>query len=547
MKPVRFLYELLSPTWKWILLGGFVSFLTTGSGIGLMMTSAYIISKAALHPSIAELQLAIVGVRFFGLSRAVFRYLERLITHDVTFKILSRLRVTFYQKLIHLVPAKISFFRYGAILDKVINGIDSLQNLYLKIIVPLLSGLLSLLLLTFIFIFFDPMLSIIITGWIILTIFLLFLIFKSLTFPAYKKLAFLSEEKKNMVIDLMKGLGELLVAGQFDNLSEDLQNVHNELSVLRKRISNLTSFQQNLTGISLIGIIFLVSMYLSPHIQSGAFDGLYLAVILLGIMAGYELVFQIVEISVHLPNILISTNNLLPILSLSEEKDSMNKEHLVLTNPPTITFNNVTFSYEESGQPVFQNLNFTIPAGQITVIQGPSGIGKSTLIHLLLKFWPLKEGDITIDHTSISNLSQETLLSLFSIKEQTPYIFAASLEENLKIAKPDANESELIRALKDAGLESWFKQLPNGLTSWIGEYGSTMSAGERQRLGLARIILQNKPIVILDEPTENLDKMNKKYLYHTIKNISREKTAIIISHESEEMLEADRFIHLEPK
>lgn len=522
---IKRLMALLIPFWRGILLAVALGFLTIGSSMALMGTSAWLIAKAALHPSIAELNLAIVGVRFFGISRGLLRYMERLTSHQVTFRLLKNLRIWFYQQLEPLAPARLMVHRSGDLLARISHDIDTLQHFYLRVMAPPLVAIgITLAMLSF-------------TGWLAPSLALITLFFLVLGGGVLPILAWLSGRKTGQAViqtradlniellDGVQGMAELLVFGQAQSHFAKIQATNRDYLRHQHGLAQrsiLQSASGNFWVWVSIGVLLWVAI---PRI-----DGIMLAPLALVTMACYE---AFLPLGTAFQNLGGSIEAGRRLMTLVEENPASMPSQIVRIPPHyDLCFENVSFQYAFDEAPILHHFNLTIPHGAHLTISGPSGIGKSTLINLLVRFWDYQGGEIKFGGYSLRDYAPETLRDLIAVVPQNPHLFNATIRENLLLARPTATNEQLERAANIAGLDALIATLPDGLDTWVGELGLRLSAGERQRVAIARAILKDVPILILDEATANLDRVSQQNIMKTLQAEMKGRTVIFITHEA---------------
>ena len=534
---LRRLIKLLSPFTGRILLSILLGFATIASGIGLMATSAYIISAAALHPSIAELQVAIVGVRFFGLSRGIFRYLERLVSHDVTFRLLARWRVWFYQALEPLAPARLMQYHSGDLLSRVIADIGTLESFYVRALAP---PLVAILVAIFMGVFFTTFGSEV--AWALIA----FLAIAGLGLPVMvsilshrlgPQLVQARAHLTKVVIDGIQGLPDLLTYSQPDGQIRKMDQAGKSLTHLQARMAGITAAQTALGGL-LANLCMLIVLVLAiQNVSQGQLAGVLLGVVALGALMSFEAVQPLPLAAQNLEANRAAAGRLYELVDAKPDVNDP-EEPLALPKNNHLVVNQLSFQYPLwVGQDPFsvnsdfglKNISFSLPNGRHIAIVGPSGAGKTTLINLLQRYWEYHNGSIQLDGNEISRYRQEDFRERIAAASQSTYLFSATIKENLLIARPDASMDDLIHAARAAHLHDLIASLPQGYDTWIGEHGLRLSAGERQRLAIARALLKDAPILILDEPTANLDSATEKFVMNSIREYSRGRTTITIT------------------
>jgi len=534
------LTSLVKPYFWWIALAALIGFATTGSGIGLLMTSAYIIAKAALQPPMAALQLGIVGVRVFGLARGVLRYAERLISHNITFKILSKLRLWFYDAIEPLAPARLMHFKSGDLLQRIVDDIQSLENIYTRVLGPPLTAILVAALMWFLLGIYSMQAALLILFFHLLAGIGVPLLTRHLSRGLSVGIMDHKTTQQILALDFFQGIGELQVYGK---LPEHLNNMHaTEKSklLLQRKNALIEGMHESLTGILMNGAIIAILWALVPSVSTGGINGISLAVITLAVIASFEPFLPLPASIKHLEADTHAGERLFEILDAKPETKAPSSP-IPFPAHHDITVENLSFTYPGSITKTLDTISFSVRAGQHIAIVGPSGAGKSTITSLFMRFWNASEGQITIGGNNITLLDPEELRRNISLVSQRTYLFAETIRENLLLAKPEASDEELKKALSAAGLS----QFHSKLDEWTGQHGMKLSGGERQRIAIARILLQNAPIVILDEATANLDGLTEKEVTDTLNTITAGKTLITITHRLKAMEQYNNILVLD--
>jgi len=524
---------------SWMLLAAVMGFLTVGSGIGLMMTSAYIIAKAAVQTPISDLQVAITGVRFFGIVRGIFRYLDRYISHQVTFKILARLRVWFFQRLEGIIPSKGRDFSSGDLLARAVNDIDSLEHVFVRVISPPLVFVAVLILTSGLLGIFSLRYSI---------AFCLVFLGSSIILPAGtflisdeigRKIVRLRSDLNELSVDILQGLSELEVFGRQMEWKEKLMTMQGDLLRLEHKMNTVQAAHENLTGLVMNFTIWILLRYAIPDVTLGTLNGVYLSVITIGIMASFEISSQIPLAVQYLGKSIEASERLLNITLANE---AITATRVIATTVPAtydLSFRDVSFSYGKSPFKL-QHISLEVKENEMIGIVGSSGAGKSTIVNLLTKMWMCDTGNIFLGGIDYAHLDASIVRSMISVVPQTVHLFTGTIRENLLIAKSDATDAELHEAVRAAGLNEFVESLPRGFDTHIGELGRTLSGGEQKRLGIARALLRNSPIVIMDEATSQLDYSNEINILTTIGTLRGSKTVIFVTHRFTRMEMFDR-------
>lgn len=531
MKPLFRLSSFLLPFWPQVLLSVLLGALTIGSSIALMSTSAWLISTAAIAVSVADLGVSVVSTRLFGISRAVFRYLERLASHSLTFRILARLRVWFYQAIEPLAPARLTSARSGDLLSRVIADVETLDNIFVRVLAPPLTAVVIVLGMAVFMGSFAPSLGFVIT---------LFLLSVGIGLTAFSLLLNrrlgrrLVEERAALradLVDAVQGLPDLIAFGQEKTFLERIKAAGREFSAIQTHMARLNGLQSGLNSL-LTGLGVWVMLFLAiPLVSGGNIEGVYLAVIVLGSMASFEAVQNLPQAAQLLEANIQSARRLFEI---ADQPPLVTDPAQPLPQPASadLRVENLSFAYSdgerESDSLVLQNISFALPPGKRLALVGPSGAGKSTLANLLMRFWDA-EG-ILLDGQDIRAYKQVDARRMFSLVSQNTYLFNASLRENLLLARPWAAQDDIEAACRAAQLHDFILSLPNGYETLVGERGVELSGGERQRVAIARALLKNTPIFIFDEPTANLDAVTERKLVETLQSVMENHSVLWITH-----------------
>jgi len=530
-----------------VLLGTF----TVGSGIGLMAASAWIISSAALRPSIADLQVAIVGVRFFGIARGVLRYLERYLSHQVTFRLLARLRVWFYQSIESLAPARWMQRRSGDLLARAVADIETLQNFYGRVIAPpviavlvgalmwtLLRGFDMRLALAFLVVFIAAGVGV---PWLT----------RLLARAAGRRWVTARAELNATLVDGIQGAADLVALGQeatwldrIESQSRTLTNAQARMAWVSGTQGALINLLTSLAALAVLGVAI-------PLVNSGQIAGVNLAVIVLAALASFEAVSPLPLAAQHLESTLESARRLFEIVHEGHEGTRMYRACVEV--PPSVargdkvrlSVENLSFRYAPDEPLALDGIRFDLPPGGRVAIVGPSGAGKSTLVNLLLRFWDYQDGSIRLGGRELREYDPDDARRWMGVVSQNTFLFNATIRDNLLIAKPDATRAELDQAARRAQLEPFIRALPQGYETWIGEQGLRLSGGERQRLAIARALLKDAPILILDEATANLDPVTEREVIESVRELMWGRATLIITHRLVGLEDADEILVLQ--
>jgi ATP-binding cassette, subfamily C, bacterial CydCD len=532
------LLKLLAPFAGRVLLSTVLGFATIGSGIGLMTTAAYIISSAALHPSIADLQVAIVGVRFFGLSRGVFRYLERLVSHDVTFRLIARWRVWFYQALEPLAPARLMRYQSGDLLSRVISDIGSLENFYVRAVAPpLVAILVSVVTGAFIGGLSTQLAGVLILFLAIAGIGLPILTYL-LSHPTGDEILRARAELSSLMVNGIQGMPDLLTCGQGEGQISQVKQADQQLGRAQARMTRVTAMQTALGGWLANMAMLTVLVLAMQRVTQGQLNGVFLGVLALATLTSFEAMPPLTLSSQYLQSSLAAARRLYELVDAPTPVVDP-ADPLIVPQEYELEVENLSFQYplseneDETAIPSpfkLEDISFSLPQGKHIAVVGPSGGGKTTLINLLLRFWDYEQGSIRLGGHELHQYRQDDIRKRIALVSQDTDLFSATLRDNLRIANPEASETDIIRAAQEAELHDFIRSLPDGYDTWVGEHGLRLSAGERQRVAIARALLKDAPLLILDEPTANLDPTTEIAVLDSIGKLAEGRSTVTIAH-----------------
>lgn len=509
------------------------------AGIGLMSTSGYLISRAAQRPMIVDLFMVTAAVRFFGISRAVIRYFERVVSHDLTFKILHSMRVDLYRKFDSFSQKWLMERRSGDLLSGIVSDIETLQNVYLRIISPVIvAAVISIL--TFAGLaFFD--LTIAITVLAILVFNGVAVPYLSLQLARGRGKADITTrtQLKIFLVDRLQGLQDLLWMGRKNDTLDEFNQLQNNLDDIQTRNAGASGITEGLNTLLSHLAMFTVLMLAIPLVINGDIKGVWLAALTLGVLSSFEAVQGLANAFIQYENSQEASER---VFSMAESgKDfavSENENHIEVPQGKfEIGFRNVSFSYNTENI-TLNNISFDLTAGSKTAVVGPTGSGKSTLVNLLLGFWKPDKGQILANDINIHDLDLELFRKRFGTVSQDSYIFNRSLRENLLIANPDAKDKQLKAVLHKVGLG----EFAENLDIQPGSHGMRFSGGERQLIALARVFLKESDFWIFDELTAHMDVVTERKVLDAIWSNLENRSLLIITHRLVNMEKMDQII-----
>ena len=543
MTTVRRLLAVILPVWPHMLLAALLAFLTVGANIGLLTTSAYLIASAALQPPLAALTLSITGVRFFGTSRAVFRYGERYLSHKATFHILYALRVWLYRRLEPLAPAGLARYQSGDLLSRIVADVDTLQFFYLRVISPPAVALAVWVVMSYFLAHFSVDLV-----WLLTAAFFLggvaapWLLLRLGHGNSAKLLAERSELKA-LLIDAVHGMPELAAHHRTDKFLEKLDAAGASLAGRQQTAARLNALSEALVSLLMNAAVWGSLVLCITLAAAGKIDRLYLAVIPLAVQSCFEAIQPLPMAFYVLQESLTAARRLFSVADTPHPvTDGSGVAGDRITEGYGIICRNVSFAYDST--PTLTGISLDVPAGSRTAIVGASGAGKTTLVSLLLRFAPY-EGSITLGGRELADYAADDVRRQFAVVSQDTHIFNASLGDNIRLARPEATEEDVVNAARRAALDEFIRTLPDGYSTAAGLNGKALSGGQRQRLAIARAFLKDAPVLILDEPTAGLDAVTAEAIMDTVHNGSGGRSVIHITHRLAGLESMDQIIVLD--
>jgi len=537
------LLRIIAPFRWWIALAVLLSFATVGSSVGLAAMSAYLISRAALVNAVADLSLAITFVRLFAITRAVFRYLERYITHRTTFRILAHLRVWFFAAVEPLAPARLSADRSGDLLARIMADIETLENFYVRAVVPPMAALLVTGLACVILGLFDIQLALALLLFLLLTGVALPLTVRRLSREPGEALIAGRAALNAALVDEIQGIGDALLLGQAEAIHQRTMRLTEELNRVQGQAARLRGLGNGLAAL-FTGLAGLTVLWLAvPLVSGGQIEGVYLALLPLTAIAAFEAVQPLSQAWQVLEESRAAARRLFELIDRPAEVLDPPEP----VGPPTtfgLDVRGLSFRYAPDEPAVLHDLTLSVAPGECVGLAGPNGSGKSTLINLLMRFWEYEQGTIHLGGRELRALSAEETRRLIAVVPQQTHLFNSTMRDNLRLANPEATDAELEAACRIAQIHDFIAGLPAGYSTLVGENGLLLSGGERQRLAIARAILKNAPVLILDEATAQLDPVTEREVMESLGEFMAGRTTIVIAHRRAALAHCRRIITL---
>lgn len=538
--------KLYKKHWFGLSLGMLLAFATLAASIGLLTLSGWFISASAVAGlTIARetfnYMLPGGGVRGLAMARTAGRWGERVVSHNATFKLLTDLRIFFFKKLAPLIPGRISSLRDADLLNRLVADVDAMDHVYLRLISPVTVGVLGIACLTAFLMWFDSSLGLLLGGILAVMLLVWPILFYKLGKKNGGELTQNKADLRVTTLDWLEGYSELTLFGAEDRYRNAILESQKKLMANQFVNANLTGMASAILML-LNGWTLVLILWLSADGVGGNAPDPFIALMAFATMASFELLMPIAGAFQYLGQTLSSARRLNEI-TLAEPDVVFNGTDSELPESLNIKFENVTFRYPDSDRDVVNNIDLDIPANTKLAVVGQTGSGKSTLIQLLTRYWDVNEGSISIAGKNITQWSEAQLRDSISVVSQRVDVLNGSLRDNLLIAAPEASDSLLGETLTKVGLEKLLED--TGLDTWLGDGGRHLSGGEKRRIGIARALLHNAPILLLDEPTEGLDKQTEKTIMALFQEHFANKTVIFITHRLVELDSMDSICLIE--
>ncbi|WP_445280140.1 thiol reductant ABC exporter subunit CydD [Streptomyces sp. DSM 118148] len=509
-----------------LLLGG----LALGSAVGLMATSGWLISRASQHPPVLYLMVAVTATRAFGIGRAVFRYAERLVSHDAVLRMLADTRVAVYRRLERLAPAGLRTARRGDLLTRLVADVDAFQDYWLRWLLP--AGVAAAV----------STVSVAFTAWLLpeagaaLAAGLLVagagvpVVTAAAARRAERRLAPARGVLATRVTDLLTGTAELTVAGALPARTEAARRADGTLTRIAARGAGATALGDGLTAL-VCGLTVAATASLGAQaVAAGRLGGVAMAVVVLTPLAAFEAVLGLPLAVRHRQRVRRSAERVFEVLDAPDPVTEPERPRQAPLSPFPLAVRGLTARHPEQRRDALAGLDLTLDQGRRIAVVGASGSGKTTLAQVLLRFLDPGAGSYTLAGVDACALGGDDVRRLVGLCAQDAHLFDSSVRENLLLARKDATESDLRDALSRARLLDWVDGLPDELDTLVGEHGARLSGGQRQRLALARALLADFPVLVLDEPAEHLDLPTADALTADLLAATEGRTTLLITH-----------------
>ncbi|MFG3404213.1 thiol reductant ABC exporter subunit CydD [Streptomyces sp. NPDC048142] len=504
--------------------------LAVGSAVGLMAVSGWLISRASEEPPVMYLMMAVTATRAFGIGRAVFRYAERLVSHDAVLKLLAELRVAVYRGLERIAPAGLRTTRRGDLLSRLVADVDALQDYWLRWLLPAGTAVVV------------GTAAAGFTGWllpeagVILAVGLLVagvgvpLVSGACARRTERQLAPARAALATRVADLLGGTAELTVTGALPARQAQLRAADTLLTRIASRAAAATALGGGLSALVCGLTVVAAAIVAVPAVHDGRLSGVALAVVVLTPLAAFEAVTGLPLAVQYRQRVARSAERVFEVLDAPVPVQEPLAPAEAPASPFPLEVRGLSARYPGARHDALASLDLTLTPGRRIAVVGPSGSGKTTLAQVLLRFLDASSGTYRLGGVDATALESDTVRRSVGLCAQDAHVFDSTIRENLRLARPGATDAELRDALSRARLLDWALSLPQELDTPVGEHGARLSGGQRQRLALARALLAGFPVLVLDEPAEHLDLPTADALTADLLDATRGRATVLITH-----------------
>ncbi|UGQ15178.1 thiol reductant ABC exporter subunit CydD [Yinghuangia sp. ASG 101] len=534
--PLRRLVSLARPVRSRLALAVLLGTIALGSSVGLMATSAWLISRASQHPPVLTLMVAVTSVRALGISRAVFRYAERLVSHDAAFRILADLRARVYEHLERLAPGGLPAFRRGDLLSRLVADVDAVQDFFLRALPPAAVAAVVGVAAAGATAAFLPEAGAVLAAGLLAAGVAVPWTAARFARRAERRVAAVRGELSAGIADLLRGAPELIAAGAAPSRLAAVDAVDTRLRRTEARQAHGAGLGSGLAALAAGATVWGCAFVGITAVAAGRLDGVLLALVVLTPLAAFEATAVLPAAGRHLDASGRAAARVFEVVDTPVPVREPARPEPLPAGPQRLHTRDLGARWTAAGPPALDGVDLDLTPGRRIAVVGPSGSGKTTLANVMLRFLDPSAGDVRLaaadDATAadLTRLAGDDVRRVIGLCAQDAHIFDSSIRENLRLARPGCDDADLRDALARARLLDWVDSLPRGLDTMVGEHGARMSGGQRQRLALARALLADFDILILDEPAEHLDPPTADALTADLLAATENRTTVLITH-----------------
>ncbi|MFD3476941.1 thiol reductant ABC exporter subunit CydD [Streptomyces sp. NPDC058695] len=504
--------------------------LALGSAVGLMATSGWLISRASQQPPVMYLMVAVTATRAFGIGRACFRYAERVVSHDAVLRMLADTRVAVYRRLERLAPAGLRATRRGDLLSRLVADVDALQDYWLRWLLPVSAAAVVGAASVAFTVWMLPSAGAVLAAGLLLAGVGVPLLSGAVARRAERRLAPARGTLATRVAELLTGTAELTVSGALSARTAQAKAADSVLTRIASRAATATALGDGLTALITGLTVAGAALAGVQGVREGRLDGVQLAVVVLTPLAAFEAVMGLPLAVQYRQRVKKSAERVHEVLDATVPVREPEAPAQAPKDPFPLVVRGLAARHDGQGRDALHGVDLTLERGRRVAVVGSSGSGKTTLAQVLLRFLDAGEGSYTLAGQDAYGLEGDAVRRLVGLSAQDAHLFDSSVRENLLLAKKDATDDGLREVLAAARLLEWAESLPDGLGTLVGEHGARLSGGQRQRLALARALLADFPVLVLDEPAEHLDLPTADALTADLLSATEGRTTLLITH-----------------
>lgn len=502
------------------------------AGVGLTTTAGWLIARAAQRPEEQVLALAIVAVRFFGIARPVLRYLERLICHDAAFRMLGELRAQVYEQLAAAFPLRRAW-RKSDVLTGIVADVDAVEELWLRMLEPAAVALLVSACCISVAACLLPSAAAVLGAGLFCAGVLAPLASAAASRRAQARLAPARAALTAATLELLEGAADLIAAGAIAAELGRIEALDRDLAAIARRTAWAAGLGAGLASLAAGASVYGSALLGIPAVRSGSLAPVLLVVLVMLPLSAYESLVPLPAAATLLPRVRHATARLRDVTSAEAAVADPPTPKQLPPGPYRIELRDAQVRWHPTGPLVLDQASLIVEPGRRIAITGASGTGKSTLAALLLRFVEPCGGAVLLNETDVRDLAADDVRRIIGFVADDAHVFASSLRENLRMAAPESDDADLMDVLRRVRLDEWCDALPQRLDTWLGEGGALVSGGERRRIALARALLADQPVLVLDEPTEGLDQATAEAVAADLLDAATGRSVLLLTHRTE--------------
>lgn len=524
---------LLRPAWLRLATAALAAAAASGCAVALMATSAWLIVRAAQHPPVLTLLVAVVAVRAFGIGRGVLRYLERLISHDAAFAALGDVRVRVYRRLERLAPAGLSGWRRGDLLTRLVADVDDVQDLALRGFLPIASAVLVMTATLALAVVLLPAAAAVLALALVVAAVVTPTLWIRAARATEQGLVAEHAQRSATVVEVLDAATDLVAGDAAGQWLGRVDRLEERIACRVARSARLAGAGIGIAILAVAAAVWGTLIVGVAAVNHASLSGPALAVLVLTPLALTELIQALPTAAQQLQRVRGSAARVLAVLDTPDPVPDPDQPQPVpagAVTSPHLQVRDLHVSWPGRAEPVLHGIDLDLPTGRRVAIVGASGAGKSTLLAALLRFVDVSTGSITLNGVDVRSLDSDSVRASIALCDQDAYLFDSTIAENVRLARPEASDADITAALRRARLSDWIDTLPLGIGTRVGDHGALVSGGQRQRLALARALLADRPVLLLDEPTAGLDDPTAAALITDLLDAANGRTTVLVTH-----------------